>query len=72
MTQYSKDSLGAASDLYLREKDLIGEITACWSIFLPKSIFKQERGCVCELQITQIEEINGLGALSCIETCADV
>lgn len=66
---YSKDSLGAASDLYLREKDLIAEITACCSIFPPSSVFKQERGCFCELQITQIEEINELGVFSSIGIC---
>lgn len=62
--------MGAASDLYLGEKDLIAEITASWTIFLPNSIFKQERGCACVVQISQIEEFNGLGALSCIGTCA--
>lgn len=66
---YSKDSLGAASDLYLRENNLIAEITACCSIFPPSSVFKQERGCFCELQIIQIEEINELGVLSSIGTC---
>lgn len=66
---YSKDSLGAASDLYLRENNLIAEITACCSIFPPSSVFKQERGCFCELQIIQIEEINKLGVFSSVGTC---
>lgn len=39
---HSKDSLGAASDLHLREKDLIAEIMICWSIFLPSSILNKE------------------------------
>lgn len=40
------------------------------STFLPSSIFKRQRGCVCELKTTQIEEINGLRGLSYVGTCA--
>lgn len=54
VTRYSNNSLVAASDRYLWEKDLIAEISICWSTFLPNYIFKQQRGSVCVLQISQI------------------
>lgn len=71
-TCYSNNSLGAANDRYLWEKDLIAEISTCWSTFLPNYIFKQQRGCVCKQQISQIWEISGLRWLSCIGSSAVV